>query len=94
MMSYDKYNDKIATMYDNTDVYSYSEIEDERRAEIEYELHESHRAIEYLQLLLTLTVGSLKNIITYGDEWHWDNASIGDYIRGVLRELQGDNYNE
>lgn len=54
MMSYDKYNDKIATMYDNTDVYSYSEIEDEKRAEIEYELQESHRAIEYLQLLLTI----------------------------------------
>ena len=60
MMSYDKYNDKIATMYDNTDVYSYSEIEDEKRAELEYELELSNRAIEYLQLLLSIIIDHIK----------------------------------
>lgn len=60
MSSYDLYNDTIATMYDNTDVYGYSEIEEMKQRELKFELKESEEAIRYLQLIMTLVLEELK----------------------------------
>lgn len=60
MKSFDQYNDTIATMYDNTDIYSYSEIEDMKQSELKFELKESEDAIRYLQLIMTLVLEKLK----------------------------------
>lgn len=60
MESFNQYNDTIANMYDNTDVFSYSEIESMKEAELEFELKESIEAIRYLQLIMTLVLEELK----------------------------------
>ena len=60
MSSFALYNDTIATMYDNTDVYGYSEIEEMKKRELEFELKESEEAIRYLQLIMTLVLEELK----------------------------------
>ena len=60
MKSFDQYNDIIATMYDNLDIYNYSEIENMRQSELRFDLKESEEAIRYLQLIMTLVLEQLK----------------------------------
>lgn len=61
MESFNQYNDRIANMYDNTDIFSYSEIESMKNAELEFELKESIEAIRYLQLIINKAIEYIHN---------------------------------